>query len=110
MARTSYRHPLLVSTHGIIEGNIAPHMGITGHGNSGYLTFFRNYSSSQFASPVVWDDRTTVQTRNVGAMEFADADIGMNVVGNILGSTSTTTALASQAYDSADNGVPSIFL
>jgi hypothetical protein len=94
----------------LIEGNIAPHMGITGHGNSGYLTFFRNYSSSQFASPVVWDDKTTVQTGNVEAMEFTGGDIGMNVVGNILGSTSTTTALASQAYDSADNGVPSIFL
>jgi hypothetical protein len=42
-------------------------------------------------------------------MEFAGGDIGMNVVGNILGSTSTTTALASRAYDSADSGVPSIF-
>jgi hypothetical protein len=94
----------------LIEGNIAPHMGIAGHGNSGYLTFFRNYSSSQFARPVVWNDKTTVQTGNVAAMEFASGDIGMNVVGNILGSTSTTTAAASQAYDSADNDVPSIFL
>jgi hypothetical protein len=93
----------------LIEGNIAPHMGLAGHGNSGYLTFFRNYSSSQFASPVVWNDKTTVQTNNVEAMQFAPGDIGMNVVGNILGSTSTTTAKASQAYDTADNHVPSIF-
>jgi hypothetical protein len=85
-------------------------MGIAGHGNSGYLTFFRNYSSSQFARPVVWNDKTTVQTGNVAAMEFAGGAIGMNVVGNILGSTSATTAPASQAYDSADNDVPSIFL
>jgi hypothetical protein len=94
----------------LIEGNIAPHIGIaTTHGNSGYLTFFRNYSSSQFASPVIWNDGTTVQTSNVEAMEFAGGDIGMNVVGNILGSTGTTTALASQAYETADNGVPSIY-
>jgi hypothetical protein len=94
----------------LIEGNIAPHIGIAStHGNSGYLTFFRNYSSSQFGSPVVWNDGTTVQTGNVEAMEFAGGNIGMNVVGNILGSTRTTTALASQTYESADNGVPSIY-
>lgn len=94
----------------LIEGNIAPHMGIAGHGNAGYLTFFRNYSSSQFATPVVWNDDTRVQTNNVEAMEFAGGDIGMNVVGNILGSTRTATAKASQVYDSVDHGTPSIFL
>jgi hypothetical protein len=34
----------------------------------------------------------------------------MNVVGNVLGSANTTTAAASQVYDGADRGVPSIFL
>jgi hypothetical protein len=94
----------------LIEGNIAPHLSaeIT-HGNSGYLTFFRNYASSQFASPAVWG-RTAVQTGNVAAVQFAGGDIGMNVVGNVLGSANTTTALASQVYDSADPGIPSIFL
>jgi hypothetical protein len=94
----------------LIEGNIAPHLavGIT-HGNSGYLTFFRNYASSQFASPAVWGD-TAVQTANVTAVQFDRGNIGMNVVGNVLGSANTTTALASQVYDGADRGVPSIFL
>lgn len=33
----------------LMEGNWAPHMGATTtHGNAGYLTFFRNYSSSQW--------------------------------------------------------------
>ena len=39
----------------LIEGNYAPHMGATTtHGNAGYLTFFRNYASSQFAPPAVF--------------------------------------------------------
>ena len=94
----------------LIEGNIAPHIGIAGtHGNSGYLTFFRNYASSQFAKPAVWNDQSLVQTRNVAAMVFAGGAIGMNVVGNILGSTKTTTATASRVYESADVRVPSIY-
>jgi hypothetical protein len=94
----------------LIEGNMAPHLSaaIT-HGNAGYLTFFRNYASSQFAAPAVWGD-TAVQIGNVAAVRFDGGDIGMNVVGNVLGSASTTTALASQVYDGADSGVPSIFL
>jgi len=93
----------------LIEGNIAPHLSapIT-HGNSGYLTFFRNYASSQFASPAVWGN-TAVQTGNVAAVVFDVGDIGMNVVGNVLGSANTTTALASKVYDDADSSVPSIF-
>jgi hypothetical protein len=36
----------------LIEGNEAPHMGATTtHGNAGYLTFYRNHASSQFAAP-----------------------------------------------------------
>jgi hypothetical protein len=94
----------------LIEGNVVPHLSaaIT-HGNSGYLTFFRNYASSQFASPAVWGD-TAVQTGQVAAVQFDGGDIGMNVVGNVLGSANTTTSLASQVYDGADVGVPSIFL
>ncbi|QIP05492.1 right-handed parallel beta-helix repeat-containing protein [Bradyrhizobium symbiodeficiens] len=94
----------------LIEGNIAPHIGIEStHGNSGYLTFFRNYASSQFASPAVWNDGSLVQTRNVAAMIFSGGAIGMNVIGNILGSTKTTTATASRTYESADVRVPSIY-
>ncbi|MFT4115723.1 hypothetical protein [Bradyrhizobium sp.] len=94
----------------LIEGNLAPHIGIAGtHGNSGYLTFFRNYASSQFASPAVWNDGPLVQTGNVAAMVFAAGSIGMNVIGNVLGSTKTTTAAASRTYESGDGSVPSIF-
>ncbi len=39
----------------LMEGNYAPHMGATiTHGNAGYLTYFRNYASSQFAPPAVY--------------------------------------------------------
>ena len=34
----------------LMEGNWAPHMGATTtHGNAGYLTYFRNYASSQWS-------------------------------------------------------------
>jgi hypothetical protein len=64
----------------LIEGNFAPHMGASGtHGNAGYLTYFRNYASTQYAT-------RTGLTGNVAALQFDKMDIGMNAVGNVLGS------------------------
>jgi hypothetical protein len=85
----------------LMEGNYAPHMraSIT-HGNSGYLTYFRNYSSSQFAPPAVYGS-TAKQTGNIVAIGFDTGDINMTVVGNVLGSSATTdlgTAGISNTY------------
>jgi hypothetical protein len=79
----------------LVEGNYAPHMGAgTTHGNAGYMTFFRNYSSTVFAGPdPVWGS-TAPQNNNVTALEFDATDLGMNVIGNVLG-----TAGVDNAYD-----------
>jgi hypothetical protein len=88
----------------LIEGNYAPHVGATiTHGNAGYLTYFRNYASSQFAQPVVWNT-TTTQTGDVTAIQFQQGDLGMNVVGNVLG-----TAGVSNAYDAYDTNAMAIY-
>lgn len=102
----------------LMEGNYAPHMSASiTHGNAGYLTYFRNYSSSQWApSPVVWSQATTIQTGNIAALQFDQSDIAMTIIGNVLGSTSDAslgvptslgTATLTQAYISYD-GTPSI--
>jgi hypothetical protein len=89
----------------LIEGNYAPHVGATiTHGNAGYLTYLRNYSSSQFASPPVWGS-TAAQTGNVTAIQFQDGDINMNVLGNVLGTAAVSTAY--EVYN--DSSVSSIF-
>lgn len=86
----------------LIEGNFAPHMGATTtHGNAGYLTFFRNYASSQFAAPTV-AGADVVQTGNVTALQFQGGDLGMNVVGNVLGSEGLDASY--ESYD-GDNAV-----
>jgi hypothetical protein len=59
------------------------------HGNAGYLTYFRNYASSQFASPAVFGS-TAGQTGNITALQFDAGDVGMTVVGNVLGSSAAT--------------------
>jgi hypothetical protein len=88
----------------LVEGNYAPHMGATlTHGNAGYLTFFRNYASSQFAPPAVYGS-TATQTGNVTALQFDGGDIGMNVLGNVLG-----TAGVSAVYDAHDSGPFSVY-
>lgn len=70
----------------LIEGNFAPHVGATTtHGNAGYLTFFRNYASSQFALPAVAGSNEP-QTGNVTSVQLQGGDVGMNLVGNVLGS------------------------
>jgi hypothetical protein len=88
----------------LIEGNFAPHMGATTtHGNAGYLTFFRNYSSSQFAPPAVWGSDET-QTGNITALQLQGGDIGMNAVGNVLGTGGVSTV-----YEAYDGGEPAIY-
>jgi len=85
----------------LMEGNYAPHVGATNtHGNAGYLTYFRNYSSSVFAPPAVFGS-TATQTGNVTVLQFDGGDIAMNVVGNVLGMTGVTTA-----YEAYNNGAP----
>jgi len=74
----------------LMEGNFAPHMGATiTHGNAGFMTFFRNFSSSQFASPAVANS-TAKQTGNIIAIQFDTGDIGMTVIANVLGSSAAT--------------------
>jgi hypothetical protein len=67
------------------------------HGNAGYLTYFRNYASSQFAPPAVWGS-TAVQTGNVTALQFEAGVVGMNVLGNVLGTDGVSSVY--EAYDS----------
>jgi hypothetical protein len=85
----------------LMEGNYAPHMGATiTHGNAGYMAWFRNYSSSQFASPAVAGS-TDTQSGNITALQFDSGDINMTVIGNVLGSSSSNdlgTAPVSNTY------------
>jgi hypothetical protein len=96
----------------LMEGNYAPHMGATiTHGNAGYLTYFRNYSSTQFASPAVVGS-TGSQTGNITALQFDSGDVDMTVVGNVLGSSTAInlgTAPVSTAYVASGPGPSSIF-
>jgi hypothetical protein len=88
----------------LMEGNYAPHMGAsTTHGNAGYLTYYRNFASSQFATPAVFGS-TDAQTGNVTALQFDGGDTSMNVLGNVLG-----TAGLSTQVDAYDSGPRSIF-
>jgi hypothetical protein len=89
----------------LIEGNLAPHMGATStHGNAGYFTFFRNTSSSVFASPQVADS-PLARTGNITTLELQGGAVGMNVVGNVLGTDGVT-----QIYDNyTSSDPPSIY-
>ena len=95
----------------LIEGNQAPHMGATiTHGNAGFMTFFRNYSSSQFASPAVYGS-TGAQTGNIAALQFDAGDIDMSVIGNVLGSSAATdlgTAPVSKTLVGMGSDTPAI--
>jgi hypothetical protein len=84
----------------LIEGNWAPHIGATTtHGNAGYLTFFRNYASSQPSpsgpaqanSAIVWSQPFAPQYGNVTAVDLPTTDLKMTLVGNVLGSTTDAT-------------------
>jgi hypothetical protein len=96
----------------LMEGNFAPHMGATiTHGNAGYMTYFRNYASSQFAPPAVFGS-TDAQTGNVTALQFDAGDLDMTVIGNVLGSamsTSLGTAPVSSTFIGTGSDTPSIF-
>jgi hypothetical protein len=81
----------------LIEGNWAPHMGATTtHGNAGYLTYFRNFASSQWSpsmaqkatSAIIWSQPFVPQYANVATLDFPSPDVKMTVIGNVLGSTS----------------------
>jgi FG-GAP-like repeat len=83
----------------LVEGNYVSHIAITAtHGNAGYITFFRNYASSQFASPWTIDhvpgytfshDATNspIESANIESIGFQSGMIDMNVVGNVFGSS-----------------------
>jgi hypothetical protein len=91
----------------LMEGNLASKMSATiTHGNAGYLMYLRNYSSSQFAAPAIWNGSTTI-TASIAAMQFDDGDIGMTAFGNVLGAASAGTSPASTGYES---GSAPIFL
>ena len=84
----------------LFEGNWAPHMGASNtHGNAGYLTYFRNYASSQWSpstasqpkSAIVWSQKFAPQYYNVGALQLDTPDVKMTVIGNVLGSTSDSS-------------------
>jgi hypothetical protein len=120
----------------LMEGNWAPHMGATTtHGNAGYLTYFRNYASSQWSrsvaaqpmSAIVWSQPFAPQYANVACLDFPDTDVKMTVIGNVLGSTADATlgqpadlgttstgqgspAATTQVYTSADGSQLAIFL
>jgi hypothetical protein len=95
----------------LMEGNYAPHMGASiTHGNAGYMTYFRNYASSQFAPPAVYG-ATDEQTGNITALQFDAGDLNMTVIGNVLGSSAATdlgTAPVSSAYVGTGPDTPSI--
>src|SRR5262249_47965134 len=65
------------------------------HGNAGYLTFFRNYASSQWSpskandpkSAIVWSQPFVPQYALVGSLAFPSPDLKMTAIGNVLGST-----------------------
>jgi hypothetical protein len=115
----------------LIEGNWAPHMGATTtHGNAGYLTFFRNYASTQWTptndgkqQAITWSLPVVPQYGNVTALDLPAGDTKMTVIGNVLGSASDTslglpadlgttgtsaTAKATTKAFFATNGAPSI--
>ncbi|MBK8476856.1 MAG: hypothetical protein IPL39_11270 [Opitutaceae bacterium] len=69
----------------LVEGNWAPHLALPEtHGNSGYITFFRNYASSQYRFPAVVGTQTK-QTSNVQALSIGTRSNYVSAVGNVLG-------------------------
>jgi hypothetical protein len=69
----------------LVEGNWAPHMALPDtHGAAGYMTFFRNYASTQFAYPPVYG-KTAEQSGNVQALTLCTNCIHATVVGNVFG-------------------------
>jgi hypothetical protein len=76
----------------LIEGNYAPHLGADiVHGNSGWLTFYRNYATSQHRT------LAAIQKSNVEAFGLEAFVINMNVLGNVLG----TAGLPNLIYENS---------
>jgi hypothetical protein len=76
----------------LVEGNWAPHLGADiVHGNSGWLTFYRNYASSQHRTVAA------VQVDNIEAVGLEAFVINMNLLGNVLGKA----GLAGLAYENS---------
>jgi hypothetical protein len=74
----------------LVEGNYAPHMGgASTWGNAGYITWFRNQSTSVFRTIQLHGPNAP---GNQAAIELDARMIGMNVLGNVLG----TPGLAAQ--------------
>ncbi|HEY2408360.1 MAG TPA: hypothetical protein VGI10_20275 [Polyangiaceae bacterium] len=96
----------------LVEGNYAPHMGLTAtHGNAGYVSYFRNYSSGQFAPPAVANS-TDMQTGNMLALQLDVGDLDVTVVGNVFGSSAANdlgTAPVSSVYISTDSNTAGIY-
>ena len=103
----------------LVEGNYAAHLAASAtHGNGGYLTYFRNYASSQQApNPIIWSLPDVKQTGNVAALQLDATDHDMTVIGNVLGSTTNAalgvptslgTANESQTYMSYGDGSAAI--
>jgi hypothetical protein len=94
----------------LVEGNYAPHMALPAtHGASGYITFFRNYASSQFAFPPVYG-KTTRQTSDVQALSLCSECVYVTAVGNVLGpvaGSDSRSAVQITRYISSgfDNGI-----
>jgi hypothetical protein len=98
----------------LVEGNYAPHMGLTiTHGNAGYFTYFRNYSSSQFAAPAVAGQGMGFkQTDNLSALQLDTGDINVTVIGNVFGSSAMNdigTGTLSSMLVTTSSGTPGIF-
>jgi hypothetical protein len=90
---------LRLPAHGAHRGQLGAAQGASlTHGNAGYLTYFRNYASSQFSpslsgqssSAIVWSQPFLPQYANVEALQFDTPDLKMTVVGNVLGSTASS--------------------
>jgi hypothetical protein len=88
----------------LIEGNYAPHMGMSvTHGNAGYLTYFRNYASSQF-------HEFTGLTGNVTAIQLDTKAQSMNLVGNVFGTPGLAGALYEESSNDGKCSSPHIYL
>jgi hypothetical protein len=75
----------------LVEGNYAPHMGgASTWGNAGYITWFRNQATSVYRTIQLTGPNAP---GNQAAVELDARMIGMNVVGNVLGSPSLSGAL-----------------
>src|SRR5262249_19598876 len=92
----------------LIEGNYVAKVATpTTHGNAGYFMVYRNYAPGQYAPPAIWNGSNFL-TGSLAAIQFPAGNIGMSVVGNVLGSTASVTAPASNGYDTGSSPIYSL--